>query len=177
MSDSSWKVRTEYHQSTSHPWCGANTAKKELDTIFSTGRCRFQVQIWLENESYLLDGNILWRSFGRGFSWKYLEQAPIQFCNVVGQLSPSKSLEVVDKDEKADEDGEEQNATNPFFNQSRVGVFLYRFSVGREVGLIPVARKAPFLSIPFQKVVSNFGMCGAFFKAYIIQPCAGLLFI
>ena len=95
-----------------------------------------------------------------------MEQAPIQFCNVVGQLSPSKSLEVVDKDEKADEDGEEQNATNPCFNQSRVGVFLYRFSVGREVGFIPVARKAPFLSIPFQKSLSNVGMCGAFFKAY-----------
>ena len=95
-----------------------------------------------------------------------MEQAPIQFCNVVGQLSPSKSLEVVDKDEKADEDGEEENATNPFFNQSRVGAFLYRFSVGREVGLSPVAWKAPFLSIPFQTFQSNFGMCGAFFKAY-----------
>ena len=92
-----------------------------------------------------------------------MEQAPIQFCNVVGQLSPSKILEVVDKDEKADEDGEEQNATNPFFNQSRVGVFLYRFSVGWEVGLIPVARKAPFLSIPFQKYC---GMWDVFFEAY-----------
>ena len=71
----------------------------------------------------------------------------------------------MDKDEKADEDGEEENATNPFFNQSRVGVFLYRFFVGWEVGLIPVARKAPFLSIPFQKFLSNFGKCGAF-KAY-----------
>jgi len=114
----------------------------------------------------MLNGNILGRSFGRGFSWKYLEQAPIQFCNVVGQLSPSKSLEVVDKDEKADEDGEEQNATNPFFNQSRVGAFLYRFSVGREGGFIPVARKAPFLAIPFQKFQSNFRTCVAFFKAY-----------
>ena len=72
----------------------------------------------------------------------------------------------MDKDEKADEDGEEENATNPFFNQSRVGAFLYRFSVGREVGLSPVAWKAPFLSIPFQTFQSNFGMCGAFFKAY-----------
>ena len=72
----------------------------------------------------------------------------------------------MDKDEKADEDGEEQNATNPFFNQSRVGAFLYRFYVGRGGGFIPVARKAPFLSIPFQKSLSNIGMCGAFFKAY-----------
>ena len=71
----------------------------------------------------------------------------------------------MDKDEKADEDGEEQNATNPFFNQSRVGAFLYRFSVRREGGFIPVARrrKAPFLSIPFQKYC---GMWDVFFEAY-----------
>ena len=69
----------------------------------------------------------------------------------------------MDKDEKADEDGEEENATNPFFNQSRVGAFLYRFSVGREEGFIPVARKAPFLSIPFQKYI---WMWDVFFEAY-----------
>ena len=69
----------------------------------------------------------------------------------------------MDKDEKADEDGEEENATNPFFNQSRVGAFLYRFSVGREGGFILVARKAPFLSIPFQKYI---WMRGVFFEAY-----------